>query len=752
MLERILIKMKKYKIYIINTILVISIFIGILVISHTSPFGSYALGESDAIVQYKPFLYHFIQNIKNGTLKSFNFNNGLGNPTIFNYLYYLVSPLNLIALLFNNPDCMYLFVIIIKLIFTSIFMTLYTKKHNCNDYISLICCLSYIYSGWFLTYYFNIHWLDTFMIFPLLQLSLEELLNNKKYTGLIITFSYTFATNFLLGFSCLIYMIIYFIIYNFFYLKQDKKEKIKKSIIFILSIIVSFLLIIFYIYALIDSKNKMGISFSSITDSNYIVTNKDFFKSLIYGSTVLTTKIDIETSPNICMNIIIFISFIYYLFNKDISIKNKMYVLIGIDIVFMCIFGTWLDYILNMFHNITGFTFRYSFIICFLLIKVFINNVKNTKALNKKYIIISLLIYLVILLVNICDIDKLVIIMNLVCLIILFIITIFYKNNRLFNSVILILVICEIFIGAYLNIPCGKEMENYDLEWKNNDSMYRYNTLNTKDEIYNQNLYGNQDVTYLFTSMDYSDIMPLMKNLGCSVNSVQINCTDKSPIINMYFNVKNDYYLEKVFSVNKDILNIELDESSVKNSYSLLVESTTGIKDIFNKEEKIKPIKQDDKYIYNINYNFYLVDDNGYNYLGTKEIIESDTDKELTIYTIKEDKIKDIYNYLSKNQISYTHYEDTYIEGNINVLSNQMIFTSIPYDTSWNIYIDGKKVEPTKVLNSLIGIEVEEGSHTILLKYQNSNLIVWLVISIINIILFIVYVIIKKKGIKKVKT
>ena len=103
---------KKIQPYIINTLIVVAIFISILIISKTSPFGSNVLGNPDAIARFKPLLFNFITNLKNGTLDIYSFNNGLGHPFLFNYIYYLISPLNLIALLFKKADHMFLSVII----------------------------------------------------------------------------------------------------------------------------------------------------------------------------------------------------------------------------------------------------------------------------------------------------------------------------------------------------------------------------------------------------------------------------------------------------------------------------------------------------------------------------------------------------------------------------------------------------------------------------------------------------------------
>jgi molecular chaperone Hsp33 len=57
-------KIKKLTPYIINILLVLSIFIITSIITKTSPFGPDTLGKSDAIVQFKPMLYDFIMGLK----------------------------------------------------------------------------------------------------------------------------------------------------------------------------------------------------------------------------------------------------------------------------------------------------------------------------------------------------------------------------------------------------------------------------------------------------------------------------------------------------------------------------------------------------------------------------------------------------------------------------------------------------------------------------------------------------------------
>ncbi len=161
--------MKKIKPYLVNSIIVLGIFLISLCIAKIYPFGDFLLGRSDSFAQYKPMLFNFIMSMKKGVLAIYSFNNGLGNSFLFNYLYYLVSPINLVALPFSNPNIIFLIVICTKLVITTILTTFYAKKKNSSNFVSLIASISYAFCGWFIAYYYNIMWLDLFRVFPLFQ-------------------------------------------------------------------------------------------------------------------------------------------------------------------------------------------------------------------------------------------------------------------------------------------------------------------------------------------------------------------------------------------------------------------------------------------------------------------------------------------------------------------------------------------------------------------------------------------------------
>lgn len=94
---------------------------------------------------------------------------------------------------------------------------------------------------------------------------------------------------------------------------------------------------------------------------------------------------------------------------------------------------------------------------------------------------------------------------------------------------------------------------------------------------------------------------------------------------------------------------------------------------------------------------------------------------EFCAFTIDEEKFTKGYEKLKEGQIEYERFDETFIKGKYTAEENEILFTSIPYDRSWNVYVDGKKVSSDdiiKVSDALLGIKTEYGTHEIVFKYD----------------------------------
>jgi uncharacterized membrane protein YfhO len=75
----------------------------------------------------------------------------------------------------------------------------------------------------------------------------------------------------------------------------------------------------------------------------------------------------------------------------------------------------------------------------------------------------------------------------------------------------------------------------------------------------------------------------------------------------------------------------------------------------------------------------------------------------------------------------------TNITAQVNAEANQILFTSIPLEPGWTVKVDGKKVEPVELYGCLMGIPMDEGTHTVKLSFFPQGLALGIVLFIIGL-------------------
>lgn len=68
--------------------------------------------------------------------------------------------------------------------------------------------------------------------------------------------------------------------------------------------------------------------------------------------------------------------------------------------------------------------------------------------------------------------------------------------------------------------------------------------------------------------------------------------------------------------------------------------------------------------------------------------------------------------------------------------SNTLLMTTVPNEKGWTVYVDGEKTEYIEVLDSLIGVKLTEGEHTIEMSFVTAGYPEAVMISIAGVMLF----------------
>lgn len=117
------------------------------------------------------------------------------------------------------------------------------------------------------------------------------------------------------------------------------------------------------------------------------------------------------------------------------------------------------------------------------------------------------------------------------------------------------------------------------------------------------------------------------------------------------------------------------------------------------------------------------------------------------VYTINDKVFKKGYNKLSNGQLITETFEDTYIKGTVVAEADSILYTSIPYNKGWSVYVDGEKVSDENILKigqAMLGINIDRGAHEVEFKFEAPGLKLGIIVSLTTLAILIFIILISK--------
>ncbi|MCR5485069.1 MAG: YfhO family protein, partial [Clostridiales bacterium] len=206
-----------------------------------------------------------------------------------------------------------------------------------------------------------------------------------------------------------------------------------------------------------------------------------------------------------------------------------------------------------------------------------------------------------------------------------------------------------------------------------------------------------------------------------------------------------DFSFYKTDSNSSGSVSVTLTPMKTENCYlyvkSRSVDSINVSGDFFDKSQNI-----DEAYILDLG-----VCEKGSTIAVDIPFKDDDSSGSLVIHAcgINMDTFRRGYNILKAGQLNVTSFKDTLIEGTFTAKKSGLLYTSIPYDEGWSVKIDGKTVGKenyVRIGDSLIGIKVTAGTHTLTMKYMPKGFLPGSALSVVTLTALIaIYVISKRR-------
>lgn len=818
------------------------------------PFGSKQVLRIDAWHQYYPFLLELRRKLREGESLLYCWRIGLGSGFAGLAAYYLASPLNLLFVVFPEAFLREAFalLILVKIGFAGTFCTYSLNRINQkNEYGLVIFSTFYALCGWVLGYYWNIMWLDTFAVFPLIALGIFLLVREKKYKLYTISLAAAIWMNYYIGLMVCIFTIFYFFA-QCINCKCSSKELIynlKNIILFsVISIMMS---AVSTLPAMVVLKNAY--QQNSRPESWRVVRS---WVEILNSFLAYAEPVSLKGHANVYCGLVCVLFFLVFISLSGIRKREKVVYTVLVLFFYTSMNINVFDYAWHGFRIPNQVPYRYTFMFSYVLVMLAYRaycNMDKLKLADLRPVCVAgafyfLIIFLSQMTADTSDIEnqqKFFLKNFFLAAAYLGILLLLASRKikwKVFSVLLAVVCVCEL-IPTVMTDPetfGATDRESYPDKYEQiqeilgdiaEDDAGFYRT--ELDRRYTANpavIYDYRGIG-VFSSASNANVGDAVKSMGLSARTNKYYYHNSTPVNNTFLNLKylvsrnsevvnkeyltetdrvedvyaykNEAYLPVGFKVENAMAEFQFDadEDNPFENQNDLVKAAAGITgDVFESldvayvsHENVNVIKQDygsysyepskdheaeyEKFVYNYQMPrdgcAYVFIDLGVN--ETKNIniesdsrirsyeieeggtiapagtyqagdvfsvsaeLEGDQSGKLRIYVgiLNQDVFEEAFQILEDESLRVSEYTSKSIKGTISVGEDGLMYTSIPYETGWNVYVDGKKADITKIAGAFIGTALSKGEHAVELQYSPWYVYLAAVISLVGIGIFI---------------
>ncbi len=363
------------------------------------PFGDKTILRMDLYHQYGPLFAEFYERFVNFDSFLYSWTSGGGGTFLGNFYNYLSSPFALVMLLVghkNMPEAIAI-MIILKAMTASFTFSYFLRKKYSSEQSPIISAFGVLYacSGYFIAYYWNVMWIDSFYLFPLVMLGIDKIIRERKASLYIVSLTLTFLTNYYMAYMVCIFSVLFFI-FNYFTQYElsstyfgklkERENNIKSTLsyvinslrnsrffdtgsIFAFSSVMSACLSAFAlipVYFVLQNCSATSGTFPEELKTYFSVF--DFLANhLAYLDPTIRSSGE-DVLPNVYCGILTVMLVPLFIFSNKISGKEKILSCGILGVMFASCYTNYLNYIWHGFHFPNDLPYRFSYMYSFLLL------------------------------------------------------------------------------------------------------------------------------------------------------------------------------------------------------------------------------------------------------------------------------------------------------------------------------------------------------------------------------------------------
>lgn len=363
------------------------------------PFSGRNILTVDMYFQYAPFISDLQDKLTSFSSLLYSWSGGLGINYLPLFAYYLASPINLLTVIFP-PQFITEAILAITLIKVGLagaaFNYFLRKVYGEKDLSTVAFSSLYALSGFVLAYSWNIMWLDSIYLLPLVAYGLIRLVKEGRGLFYCIILAAALITNFYMAFFICIFMVFYFIVTLFRY------HGIRKPMLLIGRTVsfagYSLLSGGLSAFMLLPTFTQLGTtSAAGDTFPKTIKTYYDIFDFIVRHFLTIDPVIR-DGAPNLYSGIAMLILVPMYFLVRRIPLKEKLLNLSLLIFLIVSFNINILNFIWHGFHFPNQLPYRFSFVYIFLVLTMAYEGYKALDEFSGKQVgMLSMAVLLVIL-------------------------------------------------------------------------------------------------------------------------------------------------------------------------------------------------------------------------------------------------------------------------------------------------------------------------------------------------------------------
>ena len=342
------------------------------------PFGDKQVLAHDMWHQYYPFFVDFRRKLLNGNSLLYSWTSGMGSNYLAIYGYYLASPLYLLSVLVPE-SCLrefFTLLLLLKISCSGLFFAVFLKTvFRRTDLSIVLFSLLYALCSFIMGYYWNIMWLDTVALLPLVVAGTISLLRDRHWRMYVLCLALAIWCNYYISFFICIFVALVFLGYTICYWDGFKGFFRRFLSILGCSLLGAGLTAVLVIPVYLALQNTAsainqfphGLSLNITTDKS-LIGILDAFRQVMSNQLVGTAPTSMVGLPNIYCGIISVFFAVLFCLNRKIRLRERIFSCLLLLFFAASFIFRQLDYIWHGFHFTNMLPYRFSFLYSFVIL------------------------------------------------------------------------------------------------------------------------------------------------------------------------------------------------------------------------------------------------------------------------------------------------------------------------------------------------------------------------------------------------